>query len=193
MSVAAYVTFISLLGVERVVELLISRRNAAWALSRGGVEYGQGHFVWMKLLHTAFLIACVVEVLLSSRPFVPALGWPMVGLALVAQGLRYWAVLTLGRRWNVRVIVVPGESAVNSGPYRFMRHPNYLAVILEGLALPLIHGAWITATAFTLLNGLLLAVRIRSEERALATHCDYSRRMGDRGRLLPMTQKENPQ
>ena len=184
----AYAAIIALLGVERIAELLISRRNAAWALSRGGVESGQRHFIWMKLLHTGFLAACVLEVLLLERPFVPAVGWPMVGLALAAQGLRYWAVLSLGRRWNVRVIVVPGASAVNSGPYRYLRHPNYLAVILEGLAVPLIHGAWATALAFTVLNGLLLMVRIRCEERALAAHCDYEARMGDRGRLLPGVQ-----
>lgn len=181
----AYTAFLALLGAERLVELFISRRNAAWALRRGGVEYGHGHFVWMKLLHSAFLAASVLEVLLLGRPFLPALGWPMLGMALAAQGLRYWAVTTLGRRWNVRVIVLPGEPAVAGGPYRYLRHPNYLAVIVEGLAVPLIHGAWITAVTFTLLNGLLLMVRIRCEERALARHCDYRRRLGRRGRLIP--------
>ncbi len=181
----AYTAFLLLLGAERLVELIISRRNAAWALGRGGLEYGQRHFVWMKLLHSAFLAACVLEVWLLARPFLPALGWPMLALALAAQGLRYWAVTTLGRRWNVRVIVLPGEPAVAGGPYRYLRHPNYLAVIVEGLAVPLLHGAWITALSFTLLNGLLLAVRIRCEERALARHCDYRRRLARRGRLLP--------
>ena len=181
----AYAVFVAVLGAERVAELMLSRRNAAWALARGGVEYGQGHFFWMKLLHSAFLGACVLEVLLLSRPFVPGLGWPMIALALAAQGLRYWAVFSLGKRWNVRVIVLPGEPPVESGPYRFLRHPNYLAVILEGLAVPLIHGAWATALAFSLLNGLLLTVRIRCEERALKRHNDYSRRLGHRRRLIP--------
>jgi len=184
-SALAYAAFVALLGAERGVELLISRRNAAWAMARGGVEYGQGHFVWMKLLHTVFLLACVAEVLLWGRAFDPAIGWPMIGLALAAQGLRYWAVTSLGRRWNVRVIVLPGEPPVVGGPYRYLRHPNYLAVILEGLAVPLIHGAWATALAFTLLNGLLLRVRIRCEERALSSHNDYARHMGSRGRLIP--------
>ena len=191
MTTWVYVVFLAVLGAERVAELLLSRRNAAWALSRGGVEYGQGHFFWMKLLHGAFLGACVLETVLLARPFLPAVGWPMIALALAAQGLRYWAVLSLGRRWNVRVIVLPGEPPVESGPYRFLRHPNYLAVILEGLAVPLIHGAWATALAFTLLNGLLLTVRIRCEERALSRHNDYARRLGGRRRLIPgAAQKE---
>jgi methyltransferase len=139
----------------------------------------------MKALHTAFFFACAGEVLLLHRPFIPALGWPMLALVVLAQGLRYWAVLTLGRRWNVRVLVVPGDPAVTAGPYRYLRHPNYLAVVIEGVAVPLVHTAWITALAFTLANAALLRVRIRCEEEALAVHCDYARRLGDRPRLFP--------
>jgi methyltransferase len=102
-------------------------------------------------------------------------------LALAAQGLRYWAIATLGRRWNVRVIVVPGLAAVHDGPYRFMRHPNYVAVVLEGFAVPLMHGAWATAIAFTLLNAWLLRTRVRCEETALRDHCDYDAMLGSPG------------
>jgi methyltransferase len=180
-----YLGFLALLGAERVVELAISRRNAAWALSQGGVEVGQRHFVAMKLLHSAFFAAIVAEVLLLSRPFSLTLALPLLAVALMAQGLRYWAISTLGRHWNVRVIVVPGAPAVSSGPFRYLRHPNYLAVVVEGLAVPLIHGAWISALAFSALNAWLLVVRIRCEERALAAHCDYDQRLGDRRRFLP--------
>jgi methyltransferase len=183
--VIPYLAFLVLLAAERLVELRISRRHAAAALARGGVEVGQTHFRVMKLLHGAFLAACAAEVLLLDRPFLPALGWPMLGLALGAQALRYWAIASLGPHWNVRVIVVPGAPAVTSGPYRWLRHPNYVAVALEGLAVPLVHSAWWTALGFSLANAALLAVRIRCEERALAQHCDYDARLGGLHRFLP--------
>ena len=169
--VSLYLAFLGLLAVERMVELALSNRNAAWSLEQGGIEYGADHFKYMKLLHTSFFIACALEVVFLERPFIPELGFPMLGIALVAQAIRYWVIFTLGKRWNVRVIVVPGLPAVSSGPYRLLKHPNYLAVVLEGFAVPLIHTAWITAIAFTLLNAWMLSVRIRCENEALATHC----------------------
>jgi methyltransferase len=93
----------------------------------------------------------------------------MLALVVASQALRWWCIATLGRRWNTRVIVVPGMPPVRSGPYQFLRHPNYVAVVVEGVALPLVHAAWITAVVFTVLNAALLAVRIRVEDAALAT------------------------
>ncbi len=183
--VSWYLVLLALLGVERLVELAISRRNAALARARGAIEVGQRHFQVMKLLHTAFLIACGAEVVLLQRPFLPALAAPMLVLVVLAQALRYWAVLTLGRRWNVRVLVVPGDQAIVAGPYRYVRHPNYLAVVIEGFAVPLVHCAWLTALGFTLANAALLRVRIACEERALAAHSDYGSRLGDRPRFIP--------
>ena len=181
-----YLLFLALVIAERLVELRLSRRNADLALSKGGVEYGQGHFRAMTLLHSLFLAGCAVEVLFTAAPFSPLPGLIMFTLVLLAQGLRYWAIATLGQRWNVRIIVLPGEPAVGDGPYRWMRHPNYLAVILEGVAIPMLHGAWITALVFSLLNAALLTVRIRCEEKALAEHCDYKNRLGARRRFLPV-------
>lgn len=183
--VSWYLLLLALLGVERLVELAISRRNATLARARGAIEVGQRHFQVMKLLHTAFLVACGAEVVLLRRPFVPALAAPMLVLVVLAQALRYWAVLTLGPRWNVRVLVVPGDRAVVAGPYRYVRHPNYLAVVIEGFAVPLVHTAWLTAVGFTLANAALLCVRIGCEERALADHCEYRTRLGDRPRFIP--------
>jgi len=183
--VSWYVLLLMLVGGERLVELAISRRNAARALARGGIEAGQRHFRFMKVLHAGFLVACAAEVLLLHRPFIASLGVPALVLALASQALRYWAVLTLGGSWNVRVIVVPGDLAVTAGPYRYLRHPNYVAVIAEGVALPLVHTAYLTAVGFTLLNAALLAVRIRCEEGALTEHCAYEERLGDRPRLIP--------
>ncbi|MDQ1640747.1 MAG: methyltransferase, partial [Actinomycetota bacterium] len=98
----------------------------------------------------------------------PALGWPMLVLVLAGQALRWWCIRTLGPQWNTRVVLVPGLPLVSTGPYRFLRHPNYVAVVVEGVALPLVHSAWVTAVAFTVLNSVLLTVRIRCEDQALA-------------------------
>ncbi|WP_139977306.1 isoprenylcysteine carboxyl methyltransferase family protein [Nocardioides litoris] len=154
-------------GVERLVELVVSKRNAAWSFARGGTEHGQGHFPFMVVLHTGFLLGALVEVWVR-RPDPPAALWvPMLALAVATQVLRWWCITTLGPRWNTRVIVVPGLAPVTAGPYRFLSHPNYVAVVVEGIALPLVGGAWITALVFTVLNAGLLTVRIRCEEAAL--------------------------
>lgn len=167
-SLHLYFGLLALVGLERLAELRVSNRNAAWSLARGGVERGSEHYPVMVLLHTGLLVGCVVEPWLLSRPFLPLLGWPMLALALGCQGLRWWVIRTLGPRWNTRVIIVPGLPRIDGGPFRWLRHPNYLAVVTEGFALPLIHTAWITALVFSVCNAALLAVRIRVEERALA-------------------------
>jgi len=110
---------------------------------------------------------CLIEPAVAHRSFVPALGIPMLVLAIGSQGLRWWCIRTLGKRWNTRVIVVPGMPLVDSGPYRWFAHPNYVAVIVEGFALPLAGSAWVTALVFTVLNAALLTVRLRCEIRAL--------------------------
>jgi methyltransferase len=165
-----YTVLILATGAERIAELVVSARNARWSFARGGVEYGRAHFPPMVALHTGLLLACLAEVWLLDRPFLPWLGWPMLVLVLASQALRWWCIGTLGPRWNTRVIVVPGLPLVDRGPYRWLHHPNYVAVVVEGFALPLVHTAWITALAFTVLNAvLLLAFRIPCENRALAS------------------------
>jgi methyltransferase len=180
---AAYLVFLGLLALERLGELAISRRNARRALERGGREVGQGHFRVMALVHTAFLFSCAAEVLLLERPFNVALGALAFAGALAAQGLRYWAIASLGQRWNVRIIYVPGDSPVTSGPYRFVRHPNYVAVVLEIALVPLIHSAWVTAVMFSAGNALLLWIRIRAEEHALGE--SYAHVFARQPRFLP--------
>lgn len=164
-----YVALVGATALERLAELVVSARNARWSFARGGVESGRGHFPAMVALHTGLLVACVAEAALADRPFLPWLGWPMLVLVLASQGLRWWCIATLGPRWNTRVIVVPDLPLVDRGPYRWLRHPNYVAVVVEGFALPLVHTCWVTALAFTVLNAvLLLRFRIPAEERALA-------------------------
>lgn len=166
-SMTWYLLLIGLVAAERLAELATARRHRAWSLARGGREYGRGHYPAMVALHTALLVGCAVEPWAAGRPFLPALGWTALALALAAQVLRWWCIATLGPRWNTRVLVVPGLPLVAAGPYRWMRHPNYVAVVLEGFALPLVHTAWLTALGFTALNLLLLRVRIGCEDAAL--------------------------
>jgi methyltransferase len=154
--------------LERLAELVVATRNARWSFGRGGVETGRGHYPAMVVLHTGLLAGCLVEPWAAHRSFVPWLGVPMLVLAVAAQGLRWWCIRTLGPRWNTRVIVVPGLPLVEGGPYRWFRHPNYVAVVLEGIALPLAGSAWITAVVFNGLNAVLLTVRLRCETAALA-------------------------
>ncbi len=163
----AYTLFVLAVGAERLVELAVSKRNLAWAFRHGGREYGRGHYPAMVLLHFGLLVGCVVEVWAFDRPFLPVLGWIMVATVLATQALRWWCISTLGRRWNTLIVVIPGLPLVDRGPYRWLRHPNYVAVVIEGIALPMVHTAWITAITFTVLNAFLLRVRIRAEEDAL--------------------------
>lgn len=163
-----YALLVLAVACERVAELRVARRNRAWALARDGVESGHRHYPVMVALHTALLACCLAEPVLVHEPFTAALGWPMLALALLAQALRWWCITALGPRWNTRVIVVPGRPLVGTGPYRFLRHPNYVAVVVEIAALPLVHGAWLTAVAFSAGNAVLLAVRVRCENGALA-------------------------
>lgn len=163
----AYVVLVGLVALERLAELVVSKRHATWAFARGGVEYGERHYPFMAAVHAALLVSCVVEVAVADRPFIAWLGWPMLGLVLLTQALRWWCVATLGKQWNTRVIVVPGVPLVTSGPYRWVQHPNYIAVIVEVAALPLVHTAWVTALVFSAANAVLLAVRIPVESRAL--------------------------
>lgn len=176
-SVAWYAVLLALVAAERLVELRLSRRNLTWSLARGGTETGGVHFRVMTTVHALFLPACLLEVWLLGRPFVPGLAVPMIALAVAAQALRWWAIGTLGPRWNVRVVAIPGEPAVAGGPYRWVRHPNYVAVVAEFIAIPLIHTAWLTAALFSALNVPLLVTRIRCEERMLAALADYEERL----------------
>jgi methyltransferase len=163
--VTPYLLLILAVSAERLAELAVSKRNLAWSKARGGREYGFAHYPALVALHVGLLVGCVVEA--AHRPFLPALGWTMFVLVVLSQALRWWCIATLGPRWNARVIVVPGLPLVTAGPYRWFKHPNYVAVVVEGFALPLVHTAWITALMFTVLNAALLTIRIRCENAAL--------------------------
>ncbi|MHC3471058.1 isoprenylcysteine carboxyl methyltransferase family protein [Streptomyces sp. 7R007] len=153
---------------ERLLELVVARRHARWAADRQGVEYGRSHYPVMVALHVALIAGCLTEVAFAHRQFTPALGWPALTGVVLANAGRWWCIRSLGPQWNTRVIIVPGLPLVSRGPYRWLRHPNYVVVITEGIALPLVYGAWVTALLFTAANAALLAVRLRVENKALA-------------------------
>lgn len=162
-----FTALIAAVALERAGELIVARRNERWSAQRGAVEVGARHYPVMVALHTGLLAGALLEVWLAPRPFVPALGWPMFVLVVAAQALRWWCIVTLGRQWNTRILVVPGARRVERGPYRWLDHPNYVAVVVEGIALPLVHLAWLTALCFTAANAVLLRVRIGAENASL--------------------------
>ncbi|OBJ48701.1 isoprenylcysteine carboxyl methyltransferase family protein [Mycobacterium sp. 1423905.2] len=162
-----YYLLILAVAVERLLELVVAQRNARWSFAQGGKEFGRRHYGVMVVLHSALLVGCIVEPWALHRPFLPWLGWPMVAVLVLCQGLRWWCIASLGKRWNTRVIVLPYAPLVQRGPYRFMHHPNYVAVVVEGFALPMVHTAWLTAVTFTVANAILLSVRLRVENSVL--------------------------
>lgn len=154
---------VGLVAIQRVLELVLSRRNAVRLLSRGGYEIGAEHYPYVVAVHAAWL-----AVLWLSVPADADASWPWLALYLVLQCGRAWVMLTLGPYWTTRIIHLPAEPLVRSGPYRFCSHPNYVVVAGEIAVLPLVFGQWYTAAAFSILNALVLSWRIRVENAALS-------------------------
>ena len=159
------VLMVCLLG-QRLLELLLAERNRRWAVKQGGRETGQWHYPIVVTLHVCFYVSLVLEYGFVSKGW--NILWPLwLSALLLAQALRIWAITSLGRSWNTRIVIIPGHESVLKGPYRYVRHPNYLAVALEFLVIPLLCGAYLTALVFSLANAFVLKLRIREEERAL--------------------------
>ena len=182
-SLPVYLGIIAALALERGVELYIAQRNATRAFAAGAVEIGQRHYRAMVAFHAAFLVACAIESIARGSGAPAAVAVLAIAAELFAQFLRYWVIFTLGPRWNTRIIVLPDADPITSGPFRFVRHPNYLAVAIELVAVPLIGGAWVTALVFSLGNAILLMVRIPAEERALGR--SYAGAFAGLPRFLP--------
>lgn len=180
-----YTILVASVALMRLSELALSRRNIARLQERGAEEAGRSLYPWMVAVHVGFLASCVAEVWLLGRWPLPLLSAIMLGLLVAASGIRWWVISTLGDRWSTRVVFVPGEPPVTEGPFRWLRHPNYLAVIVEFLALPMVHMAWLTAVVFGVANAVVLRLRVRTEESALAAAGDYLDAMGDRPRFHP--------
>ena len=176
-----FVAVVAVVALQRLLELGLSSRNESRLRARGGVEAGGSHYPWMVALHAGLLVSGPVEVWLLGRPFLPALSAVMAFLLVAATALRYWTIRTLGERWTTRVIYLPDSEPVTDGPFRLVRHPNYLAVMVEIVALPLLHTGWVTALVFGGFNALLLKERIRVEQKALTEHTRYSQAFGTAG------------
>jgi len=178
-----YLVFL-LVILQRLVELFIAKRNAEHMRSLGGYEVGADHYRYIVLLHVMFFVSLLSEVevrgLAARTPHLLPFA-----VFILAQGLRVWCLASLGKFWNTRIFVLPGSRPVVRGPYRFLRHPNYVVVGLELLALPLAFGATVTAVLFTVLNAMILRVRIRTEESALFDVTGYADEMSERLRFLP--------
>ncbi|WP_368736063.1 isoprenylcysteine carboxyl methyltransferase family protein [Ectobacillus ponti] len=170
--------------LQRLLELFIAKRNERVMRQRGAFEFGQGHYKYMVMLHVSFLLAVLLEVTLFGRSESPL--WPVLLAGFVAvQLLRAWAILSLGAFWNTKIIVLPGAEVVAKGPYKYIRHPNYMVVIVEFLLIPLLFQAYFTAVLFSILNVLLLRVRIRAEEKALMEATAYEKTFANRSRFTP--------
>lgn len=182
-SLTAYLALLGALGAERIIELIISIRHAQWAFARGATESGGGHYRAMVAFHSLFIFSCAGEAIFARRGFPGATGWLALGGAALAQIIRYWAVATLGHYWTTRIIVLPQSTPIASGPYRFVRHPNYLAVVIEMICVPMVYGCWITAAVFSAGNAILLRVRIKAEESALGP--PYQKAFSSVPRLMP--------
>lgn len=156
---------IVLVILQRLWELRIAKRNEKQLRDKGAVEFGRDHYPAIVALHTLWFVGILVEIVLLSRPINPF--WiGLVAIFVGAQWLRYTTIRTLGNRWTTRVLVLPGEQPITTGPFKYLRHPNYAAVITEILVFPLIFSCYVTAISFSLVNAVLLTIRIRTEERA---------------------------
>ncbi len=177
-----FVGFIAIVGLQRLFELRLSRRNEQQILQNGGREHAPETYPWIVGLHTAWFAAMLLEVFAGKRRFHPGLAVLALGLFSLGQTLRMVAIRTLGPRWSTRIMTVPGVPPVQRGIYRRLRHPNYLGVELEILAVPLVHSAWLTSAVFGAANLLLLRNRIQKEERALEEENGYWRAFGIDGK-----------
>jgi methyltransferase len=179
-----FIIVMCLIIVQRLVELYIANRNRKWMINQGGYEVGQEHYIYLVLLHATFFISIIAEVNYMERSLA---FWWYVPFAVfcITQGIRIWCLFSLGRFWNTRIVILPGAKVVAKGPYRFLRHPNYLIVITEILVIPLIFQAYFSSVIFTLLNALVLYIRIPYEEKALQEATNYDEVFKSRSRFIP--------
>jgi methyltransferase len=185
LSVYLYLALLAAVGVLRLVELGVSRRHQKLMLTQGAVRVPEPHFRWIVVVHTGVLIGAALEVVLLHRPFIPPLAAAMFVLFVASNLMRFWVVRVLGDLWSVQVMDSTRIGVVTTGPFRFVRHPNYTAVILEMISLPLIHTAWITALATSAGYSIALSLRIRAEERVLMANPEYRAAMEHKARFVP--------
>ena len=179
---------ISFIIVQRIFELFVAKRNEIWMKQQGAVEFGERHYKFMVLIHMMFFISLLTETLLLKRGISPL--WPvLLSLFGFAQVVRIWVITSLGRFWNTKILVLANAKIVRKGPYRFLKHPNYVVVAMELLAVPMLFNAYYTAILFTVLNIMILMIRIPIEEKALKTLTEYDETFRDFHRFIPKVVK----
>ncbi|MBY4604294.1 MULTISPECIES: isoprenylcysteine carboxyl methyltransferase family protein [Bacillus] len=157
---------IVILITQRVAEMAVARQNEQKVKKQGAIEFGESHYPYIIIMHILFFLSLIAEVLLMNKQ--PSSWWIGIAAAILCvQAVRYWALCSLGAYWNTKILVVPGAELVKKGPYKWIKHPNYTVVILEILLIPLLYQAYVTMCLFSLVNAVLLTVRIRTEDKAL--------------------------
>lgn len=151
---------------QRLIELLIAKSNEQWMKKRGGVEVGEDHHKWFVIVHILFFISIISESFIINKQTVH-INYMLLFIFIITQVARFWCIYSLGRFWNTKIIVLPGTSLIQKGPYKYIKHPNYIIVGIELIVIPLLFGAYLTAVIFPILHILLLRIRIPIENKAL--------------------------
>ncbi|WP_269050202.1 isoprenylcysteine carboxyl methyltransferase family protein [Sporosarcina sp. G11-34] len=168
-----FTVVLAIVILQRLVELLVAKRNETWMRNQGAFEVGAAHYPIMVAMHVAFFMSLIIEVTFFERALSPF--WiSLLAVFLLAQVGRLWCLTSLGKFWNTKIIILPGAEVVQKGPYTFIRHPNYVIVAIELLVLPLLFSAYYTAILFSILNVWMLSVRIPAEEQALKESTNYN-------------------
>jgi methyltransferase len=158
----AFIIFISFFILQRLSELFIANRNQKWLLEKGAIEYGKNHYPFIVALHTAFIISLITEFFLRGQP---PISWSFLIIYLAVLSFKFWALSSLGKYWNTKIYRIPGVNPIKKGPYKFLKHPNYMEVVCEIAIIPLIFHLYYTAIIFSILNGIMLWVRISVENK----------------------------
>lgn len=184
-----FTIFISFIMLQRLVELVIAKRNEKWMINHGGIEVGQAHYRLMVSIHVLFFLVLMLEVNLLRRETSPI--WPLLLTMFIATQIgRIWVIKSLGKYWNTKIIILPEGKVVKNGPYRFLKHPNYVIVTLELIIIPLMFQAFATAVLFTILNIFILSIRIPAEEKALLDLTEYGEAFHQQKRFIPTISKK---
>lgn len=184
MGIILFTVFILIIITQRILELFVAKRNEIWIKSQGGIEYGRSHYHYLVIMHSLFFLVYIIEVLFFNLKLSP--GWHLLGsIFVLTQVGRIWVITSLGKFWNTKIIVLPHAEVVKKGPYRYLKHPNYTIVTIEFIIIPLLFQAYLTAILFTLLNIMILSVRIPAEEKALGKQTEYEKVFTNRKRFVP--------
>jgi methyltransferase len=181
--------FIIVIVGQRIIELVIAKRNEKWMKGQGAVEFGKGHYPYIVLMHAMFFISLFSEVFFGSKALSPLWPW-LLAVFVLTQAVRVWALASLGKYWNTKIIVLPNANIIKKGPYQLIQHPNYLVVTIELIIIPMMFEAYATSILFTLLNVVILSIRIPAEEKALKQLTEYEGTLGDRNRFVPKMLKK---